>query len=292
MSIFDNLITEKQYKASTGLAKAEFEFLLTFFEKYYEPKKPSPYPKVPQPVLTDKAEALFFILHYFKAYPTLENMGLYFGFRTSTVSGYIEKLKPCLKAALQEMGSLPPSLFKSQEEFDKAFEGVRELLVDGSEFPTNRSVEPDYQRFTYSGKKKRHGQKSLLISGADRLIRYVGALWNGRAHDKKMFDHELGRFDFSGKISHVDLGFHGIKNREGCGLVFMPHKKPKGGELTKEQKEENRFLSSLRVRVEHAIGGVKRYFVLKIQNRFHFNKKTYDAIHICAGLWNLKILSS
>ena len=30
-------------------------------------------------LLTDKREALFFILHYFKAYPTLQNMGLYFG---------------------------------------------------------------------------------------------------------------------------------------------------------------------------------------------------------------------
>ncbi|MDJ0691333.1 MAG: transposase family protein [Xenococcaceae cyanobacterium MO_188.B32] len=39
----------------------------------------------------------------------------------------------------------------------------------------------------------------------------------------------------------------------------IPHKKPKGGELTEEQKEENRELASERVVCEHAFAGVKRY---------------------------------
>lgn len=292
MSIFENLRTEKQYKAATGLDMKEFENLYLYFKNYYEPKKASPYPEVPQPVLTDKREALFFILHYLKAYPTLENMGLYFGFDVRTVSDYIKILKGCLKAALKEAGSVPPTLFKGQEEHDKAFEGIRELFIDGTEIPVNRSQNNDYQRFTYSGKKKANTQKAMVVSCASKVIRYIGMLWNGKTHDKKIFDHEMGEFDWSGKIRHVDMGYKGMENDGKGGMVFIPHKKPRNGELDSEQKEENRFFSSIRVTVENTIGGLKRYDILKIKNRFHYIKKTYDSLQLCAGLWNFRFLST
>jgi hypothetical protein len=43
----------------------------------------------------------------------------------------------------------------------------------------------------------------------------------------------------------------------------MPTKKPKGKELTEEQKLENKKISSFRILVEHAIGGVKRCRIVK-----------------------------
>ena len=58
----------------------------------YYPKTGNPYVKDKASVLTDKREALFFILHYYKSYPTLQNMGLYFGFSEFTVSQYLEEL--------------------------------------------------------------------------------------------------------------------------------------------------------------------------------------------------------
>ncbi|MGI4832712.1 MAG: transposase family protein [Janthinobacterium lividum] len=36
--------------------------------------------------MTDKKEALFFILHYYKAYPTLQKLGMYFGLSNSAAS--------------------------------------------------------------------------------------------------------------------------------------------------------------------------------------------------------------
>lgn len=85
-SIYHNLKSAKKIKASTGLAQNEFDKLFSYFEKFYQPKTKNPYPNTPVPVLTDKKEALFFILHYLKAYPTLENMGLYFDMDIRTVS--------------------------------------------------------------------------------------------------------------------------------------------------------------------------------------------------------------
>jgi hypothetical protein len=70
--------------------------------------------------------------------------------------------------------------------------------------------------------------------------------------------------------------------------VFMPYKTPPHGELSDEKKQYNQQLARIRVRVEHAIGGMKRYFVLHYQNRFRKSGKLNEVLHICGGLWNFR----
>jgi hypothetical protein len=41
--------------------------------------------------------------------------------------------------------------------------------------------------------------------------------------------------------------------------VFMPKKKPRGKQLTPEDKLENKVIGSLRMPVEHSINGIKRF---------------------------------
>ena len=66
-----------------------------------------------------------------------------------------------------------------------------------------------------------------------------------------------------GSTLHQDTGFQGFvlpdKN------IIQPKKKPKGGELTDEEKEINRKIASKRIRVENAISGIKRYRIVKDQ---------------------------
>jgi len=152
-SIFANLRTEKQYKASTGLSKDQFENLLPVFEKYYRPKGKSPVRNTLPPVLTDKKEALFFVLHYLKSYPTLENMGLYFGMDVRTVSDYLARTKAALKSSLAEMEAICWTVFKKQEDFDQAFEGVEDIVIDCTELPIQRPEGHEKQALVYSGKK-------------------------------------------------------------------------------------------------------------------------------------------
>jgi hypothetical protein len=152
-SIYHHLRTEKQYKAATGLSLAQFDALYGSFCAYYKPKSKNPYPNTPTPALTDKREALFFILHYLKAYPTLENMGLYFGIDIRTVSNYIDYIKPALKAALKESGSLTNTMFHNQEAFNQAFADVEDLVADCTEVPVQRPENEQYQASVYSGKK-------------------------------------------------------------------------------------------------------------------------------------------
>ena len=146
MNIYKNITSNKQYKASTGFSKEEFMSLFLIFEKLYFSKKKHICKGVPKPALTNKREALFFILHYLKAYPTLVNMDIYFGFSESRASIYIELLKPILKAALLQSTAPIARNFGSQEEFDKAFEGVEDLIIDGVELNIQRPQDYNEQK--------------------------------------------------------------------------------------------------------------------------------------------------
>jgi hypothetical protein len=153
-SIYYNLRNERKLKAATGMNAKEFATLLSCFQKHYRPKQKNPHTDAHAPVLTDPGEALFFFLHYHKAYPTLENMGLYFDIDVKTVSNYLDYTKAPLRAALGELGISTFGPFGSQEDLDKAFEGVGDLVVDCTEMPIQRPRDADFQKFVYSGKKK------------------------------------------------------------------------------------------------------------------------------------------
>jgi hypothetical protein len=84
----------------------------------------------------------------------------------------------------------------------------------------------------------------------------------------------------------VDLGFQGI-NTENI-MVVMPEKKPKGRKLSPEQKSINTLISSIRVKVEHDIAGVKRCRIIRNQVRLHGWQVRDRIMNIACGLHNLR----
>lgn len=67
----------------------------------------------------------------------------------------------------------------------------------------------------------------------------------------------------------------------------IPHKKPKQGELTEEQKKENKKLRSKRVRVEHAIRLAKVWRIVKETYRNKLRKIKEVWLVVC-GLVNFE----
>ncbi|MBD1848539.1 IS5/IS1182 family transposase, partial [Cyanobacteria bacterium FACHB-502] len=70
------------------------------------------------------------------------------------------------------------------------------------------------------------------------------------------------------------------------------HRKPKRGELSPQQKEENRALSQSRVVCENAFAGVKRYNAVSAIYR---NRKAESDDHLmltAAGLWNFYLTAA
>ena len=134
--------------------------------------------------------------------------------------------------------------------------------------------------------------KNNLLCNPQKRILWFSKTFDGSVHDKKIADEQPVRFP-AGITLWQDTGFlgHVPKNV----TVKMPTKKPKGKELTKEQKQENKDplcvskISSFRILVEHAIGGVKRCRIVK--ERFRCTKFAFDdtVMLIACGLHNFRM---
>jgi hypothetical protein len=113
--------------------------------------------------------------------------------------------------------------------------------------------------------KKRHCVKNILICNASHLILYMSETYEGSVHDKIIADE--ADFTFEKVIDILqDTGgrhsvFQGFKPKNS--QIIQPVKKPKGKQLTDEQKEQNRQIAKVRVVIEQAIGGVKIWRVVK-----------------------------
>ena len=133
--------------------------------------------------------------------------------------------------------------------------------------------------------KKRHTRKHTTGSTRKKRIILLSKARAGKVHDKKQLDEEDWVSNIPDQVLiEGDLGYQGLQNE--FINVRLPHKKPRGKELTEEQKQENREFSAQRVKCEHAHAGMKRYNsvtavyrnrVPDFDDRFMLN---------AAGLWN------
>ena len=71
--------------------------------------------------------------------------------------------------------------------------------------------------------------------------------------------------------------------------IVQPKKKPRGGELTPPEKATNRRISSIRSRIEQAIGGVKRDRIVKDNIRLLKDGIRDTIMDTCGGLHNFRL---
>jgi DDE superfamily endonuclease len=130
-----------------------------------------------------------------------------------------------------------------------------------------------------------------MISNVKRKILYLSKCWVGKMHDFKLLKLEFPPEQnwFANFKIRVDLGYLGIAKEYVCKALSIPHKKPKKQELDAMQKLENRVFAQERVKVEHAIGGMKRYRILSDRLRMHDIDLYDDVLEVCAGLWNFQL---
>jgi DDE superfamily endonuclease len=138
----------------------------------------------------------------------------------------------------------------------------------------------------YSGKKKQHTVKNMLVIDGDGRICSLSMTYEGKWHDKSIADDSEYQLP-AASILYQDMGFQGFAV---SGSVMMqPKKKPRGGELTSEEKEENRRINAIRVRIEHVIGSVKRYRIVKDKLRL-WRERIHDMVmETCCGLHNFRL---
>ena len=136
--------------------------------------------------------------------------------------------------------------------------------------------------------------KNTVMSLPDKFIVFLGRTFSGHNHDYNMLKQELPpELDWFTDINvRVDLGYLGIQADYRGDQIEIPVKKPRKStknphpQLSAVQKAANTALSQVRIFVEHAIGGMKRYNILVHGFRNHKANFEDDVIGVCAGLWN------
>ena len=285
------------FKSFTGLTVRAFAELLPAFRQAYRDDldQRDQQREVPRQrqrgggskgALPTQEDKMVFILCYFRLYPVQVLQGFLFGMGQPQANEWIHRLTPVLNQALGYEKQLPARQSRDIEQVLSECPGL-EFIIDGTERPIRRPKDPVRQRQHYSGKKKRHTVKNNLITDKrTRKVKGLSPTCEGKKHDKTLADEQDLTFPPNSKLWQ-DTGFQGYEPANTT--TFQPKKKPKGGELTAEEKAQNTAISSARMGVEHSIGGVKVFRV--VHDVFRNFKPGFDdiAMETACGLYNLRL---
>ncbi len=223
-----------EFLAVTSLTDEEFQALLPTFERCYElllPPKPKPSKKKKQRAggggrrskLTSPSEKLLFILVYQKTSPLQVAHGLQFGLSQGQVNYWVHRLLPVLQMSLSETGMKPLRKGKEVADSMEAGEGGANLSLDAAERLLQRPVNDDKQREKYSGKRKTHTDKNLLLVNENtKRVVYLSETADGKKHDKKLADESRISYPKNASLTQ-DTGFQGYQPPDV--LVQQPKKK-------------------------------------------------------------------
>lgn len=292
MNIDKVLNNSRLVRAVLGVTKEEFEALLIVFEQVVlehreQWKRKRAVGGGAEGNIKSPKKKLFYILFYAKTYPTFDVAAFAFASSKSRTHRWTHDILPLLEKTLGRKVVLPKRRISTPEEFFASFPGIKEVMLDGVERPTIRSQKGKAQKKHYSGKKKRHTRKNIVVTDEKKRILILTPSKHGNVHDKKIADKNLLARGIPDEVSILaDTGFQGLSKQHPN--VLMPKKKPRGGCLTDDEKEMNKLISSVRVKVEHAIGGMKRF---RCVSDIYRNKNGFDdrLVNAAAGLWNLHV---
>jgi hypothetical protein len=284
-------------RSLTGLSPAAFDQLGVPFRKAYEQEleqaetqretaRQRHHGGGRKASLETSQDKLLFILLYFKFYPIQELLGFLFGLSQPQANYWVHTLTPVLNKALGYEKQLPA---RKTREIEQVLAECPELefIIDGTERPIQRPKEKQRQQENYSGKKKDHTVKNNVITHKPtKKIKALSPTVPGKKHDKKLADQEQYRFPPGSKL-WKDTGFQGYEP-EGV-ITYQPKKKPKGGELTSAEKEHNQVISKERIGVEHSIGGVKVFHIVRDIYRNHKQGFEDLIMETACGLHNLRL---
>jgi hypothetical protein len=206
--------------ALTGLTPKEFGALLPPFVRAYEEQYPRDKTMIGKPrkrqtgggrkgVLRETEQKLLFILVHQKTYPLQTLLGEVFEFSQPRVNEWVHRLLPVLKVALDELGVLPEREPQRFAQSEQPYGERPNLIIDGTERRRQRPKALEKQAAHYSGKKKTHCDKNVVIVQAQtKRVGFLSQTYAGKTHDKKIVDAEPIVYPPGTTLSQ-DTGFQG-----------------------------------------------------------------------------------
>jgi hypothetical protein len=212
----------RDFLAATGLTQEEFLHVLPVFADKYAASCPADQtlegkPRQrksgagPKGVLSTIEDKLLFILVYEKIYTIQVMHGLQFGLSQSQGNYWIHRLLPLLKQALAELGLTPERDPQAVANSALLTETSPDLLIDATERRRQRPKDAEQQTAHYSGKKKTHTDKNvLLVEAQTNKIVYLSPTEPGKVHDKKIADTHAIAYPAAATLGK-DTGFQGYE---------------------------------------------------------------------------------
>lgn len=203
---------------------------------------------------------LLMTLLYLRQNTSATVVGQMFGFSADSVE---KNALPEVLAVLKEL--FPASRWEAvkrhrNEKWNP--DEVDKLIVDSCSTPIPRPSNNDRQRRVYSGKKKRHTLKSQIYTDQKGRILDVSSGHRGPKSDVKIWNETELPNEIKEKPKLGDKAYIGADKP-----TQIPKKKPKGSELSEEEKAANRLISQERIYVEHGIRKIKGYRVVRDEFR-------------------------
>lgn len=171
----------------------------------------------------------------------------------------------------------------------EAYPGLESVIADGAELQTRRPKLR--QKKNYSGKSKRHSKKTVVaINTRDSLIIARTGLRPGSVHDKRVLvedplHHKLNNINDLEK--RADSAWTGEDPTKGW---LVNKKATRGHPLTDKDRRENRKLSKIRIRVEHAIRRIKVFQRIGQKTCFRVKTRMGEVLNVAINLANFKQL--
>lgn len=212
----------RKFLALTGLTLKEFRLLLPAFTQAYSRKYATSKTLAGNKrrrqigggrrgMLNRPEQKLLFILVYQKAYPLQVVMGELFGMNQSAANQWIHRLLPVLRDALTAMGVMPEREGSRFALSERRKAESPAYIIDGTERRRQRPKNPEKQGLHYSGKKKIHSDKNVVIVNAkSKRVGYLSPTVAGKTHDKKVADQEQIAYPRKAEL-HKDTGFQGYE---------------------------------------------------------------------------------
>ncbi len=209
----------KELLALTGLARREFDELLPAFaqalaraEKQAKPKRKKRQRAAGggrRAGLRTAEDKLLFILVYTKTYALQVVQGQLFGMSQSSANEWIHFLLPVLTAALDALGVMPEREGAHVAQHERRHGEAHDLILDGVERRRQRPKDPKIQAIHYSGKKKGHFDKNVIVvNTGSKRVSFLSQTLPGSVHDKALADYVEIRFP-KDAILRDDLAFLG-----------------------------------------------------------------------------------
>ena len=223
----------REFLAATGLTHEEFVRVLPAYAAAYAVRYPPDKTwegKVrqrqggggAQGVLPQMEDKLLFILVYQKTNPLQTMHGLPFHLSQPQTPYWMHHLLPVLQRAFAALGVAPERDASRVATSPLALEGAPDVILDGTERRRQRPTDAAQHKEQYSGKKKTHTDKNLLLVNEHTTkVVYLGPTVAGKTHDKKAAD--AAQIDYPPNATlGKDTGFQGY---EPAGVLTRQPKK-------------------------------------------------------------------